>query len=102
MEIKVRIDNKTAYLIINGEINSKATSQLSECFKEIMGNVSIYNVNLNLKKVVNISSAGIGKILKLFKYLNNKGGSMKVQGISKELCKLFKEIHLDKIMPIEI
>lgn len=100
MEIRVTFDNKTATLIIVGEIDTKASFELSEHFKEIMDNDAVINVNLDLEKVPNISSAGIGKILKLFKYLNSKGGSMKITGISPELYKLFKEIHLDRIISI--
>jgi anti-anti-sigma factor len=100
MDIRVTFDNKTATLTIKGEIDTKASFKLSEHFKEIMDNDDIIYVNLDLQKVPNISSAGIGKILKLFKYLNSKGGSIKIISISPELHKLFQEIHLDRIIPI--
>jgi len=100
MDIRVSFDNNTATLTITGEIDTKASSDLSEHFKEIMDNDAVSYVDINLQKVPNISSAGIGKILKLFKYLNIKGGSMRITGISPELYKLFKEIHLDRIISI--
>jgi anti-sigma B factor antagonist len=100
MTIHMQTDNNTATLNISGEIDTKASFDLSEHFKQIMDNDAVTHVILVLKEVPNISSAGIGKVLKLFKYLNSKGGSLKINGISTELYKLFKEIHLNKIISI--
>jgi anti-anti-sigma factor len=100
MTIQMQIHDNTSTLIITGEIDTKASFELSEYFKQIMDNDIVSHVILDLTKVPNISSAGIGKILKLFKYLNSKEGSLKIEGISTELYKLFKEIHLNKIISI--
>jgi anti-anti-sigma factor len=100
MTIQMQLQDNTATLTITGEIDTKASLELSEYFKRIMDNDKISHVILDLTKVPNISSAGIGKILKLFKYLNSKEGSLKIEGISSELHKLFKEIHLNKIISI--
>lgn len=101
MEVFLDNSGNTVNFIIKGEIDTKAGTELSEKFQEVMENDSILHVIFNLKEVSNITSAGIGKILKLFKYLNNKGGTIAIKSISSPLMELFTEIHLDKIIPIE-
>ena len=101
MNIETSIQANTVVLKIMGEIDTKTGSALSTKFKEILENELILHVILNLSEVPNITSAGIGKILKLFKSLNLRGGTIEIKGISQKLINLFKEIHLDRIIPIE-
>ena len=101
MEVFVERSNDKVFFTIHGEIDTRSGIELSERFREVVENEDIYHVYLDFEDVYNITSAGIGKILKLFKYLNSKGGSITIRGISPNLRLLFKEIHLDKIIPIE-
>jgi len=101
MEVFIERSEGKALCTIHGEIDTQAGLELSERFQEIVENEGITSVVLDLSDVHNITSAGIGKILKLLKYLNGRGGTMTIKGISPGLNLLFKEIHLDKIIPIE-
>jgi anti-sigma B factor antagonist len=101
MEIFLDTAGDTVNFRVRGEIDTKSGVELSDRFAEVMENEAIYHVSFDFTEVPNITSAGIGKILKLFKFLNSKGGSIKIRGISASLKELFCEIHLDKIIPIE-
>ena len=101
MEVFIERSDDKALCTIHGEIDTQAGLELSERFQEIVENEGIISIVLDLSDVHNITSAGIGKILKLLKYLNGRGGTMTIKGISPGLNLLFKEIHLDKIIPIE-
>lgn len=101
MEVFIERSDDKALCTIHGEIDTQAGLELSERFQEIVENEGIVSIILDLTDVHNITSAGIGKILKLLKYLNGRGGTMTIKGISPSLKLLFKEIHLDKIIPIE-
>lgn len=101
MEVFVERAKDKVIFTIHGEVDTRSGIELSERFREVVENEGVFNVCLNLEDVYNITSAGIGKILKLFKYLNSRGGSISIRGISPNLRLLFREIHLDKIIPIE-
>ncbi len=101
MEVFIERSKDKALCTIHGEIDTQAGLELSERFQEIVENEGVLVIVLDLSDVHNITSAGIGKILKLLKYLNGRGGTMTIKGISPSLKLLFKEIHLDKIIPIE-
>jgi anti-anti-sigma factor len=101
MEVFVERSKDKALLTIHGEIDTRSGLELSDRFQEIVENEGILSITLDLSDVHNITSAGIGKILKLLKYLNSRGGSIAIKGISPNLKLLFTEIHLDKIIPIE-
>jgi stage II sporulation protein AA (anti-sigma F factor antagonist) len=101
MEVSYERSNNKAFFTIHGEIDTQSGNELNERFREVIEDEGILHISLNLEDVYNISSAGIGKILKLFKHINSRGGSITIRGISPNLKLLFKEIHLDKIIPIE-
>ncbi len=101
MEVFVEKTKDKARFIIHGEIDTQSGLELSEKFQALIENEGILTIELDLEDVPNITSAGIGKILKLLKYLNSRGGTVTIKGISPSLRLLFREIHLDKIIPIE-
>lgn len=101
MEIFIEKKDEKARITIHGEIDTRSGLELSEKFQELIENEGILAIELDLEDVNNITSAGIGKILKLLKYLNSRGGTVTIRGISPSLRLLFREIHLDKIIPIE-
>ena len=101
MELFVEKKGEKARITIHGEIDTRSGLELSEKFQELIETEGILTIELDLEDVNNITSAGIGKILKLLKYLNSRGGTVTIRGISPSLRLLFREIHLDKIIPIE-
>jgi anti-anti-sigma factor len=101
MEVFIEQTQDKARFTIHGEIDTRSGLELSEKFQALIENEGILVIELNMEDVHNITSAGIGKILKLLKYLNSRGGTITIKGISPSLRQLFREIHLDKIIPIE-
>jgi anti-anti-sigma factor len=101
MEVFIEKTQDKARFTIHGEIDTRSGLELSEKFQEVIENEGILDIELDLEDVHNITSAGIGKILKLLKFMNSRGGTVTIRGISPSLRLLFREIHLDKIIPIE-
>ena len=100
MDINIRTDNTTAYIVINGNIDLKGGDKLAEVLQEITYMDNIEHVVFNMVKVGVITSSGIGKILNFFKHINSKSGTMEIKGISDNLYEQFLDIHLNRIFPI--
>jgi anti-anti-sigma factor len=100
MSIAVEITNQTAFFKISGPITSDSSQDLTDEFTRIANNKAIYNVIFDLTEVPTISSAGIGKLLKFYKHLEKKGGTLEIKGISAALKRQFTDIHLNMIVKI--
>jgi anti-anti-sigma factor len=100
MDIDIKYAGDTANVVIDGNIDSIASGELSDKLQEVTDNLKIKNITIDLKGVKTINSAGIGKLLKIYKHYDGQGGSFKIIHISEKLMALFKEINLDKIIPI--
>ncbi len=100
MEMDLEIENDTVYIKISGAISDQNSKMLTDNFIEAAKDQNVTKAVLNLKNVPTINSSGIGKLLKLFKHFDKLNGSMRISSISDSLKMQFKEIHLDKIIPI--
>lgn len=100
MSVAVQIQNQTAFFKIIGPISSESGQDLTDAFTEIANNQAIFIVFFDLSEVPSISSAGIGKLLKFYKHLEKKGGTIEIKGISSALKKQFTDIHLNMIIKI--
>lgn len=101
MDLNIVIEDDTIFFKIAGAIDTKGGSELSNRFIEVTGDESLKNAEFDLSEVPTITSAGIGKLLRFFKYFDGLGGTMKITGISDSLREQFVEIHLNQIIPIE-
>ena len=100
MDIDVKIEGNCAIVTIDGNIDVDGGNKLTASFYELMENDDIKHVKFDLLTVKSITSSAIGKILKFYKHLELKKGKMEVVDISNELHTQFKEIHLNRIIPI--
>jgi anti-anti-sigma factor len=101
MNIDLSYDEYTVNITISGSIDSAGGTLIGEKFQEVIDYPRIIkNVNLDLKGVSTINSAGIGKLLKFYKHFDKLGGVFKITHISDNLLTLFKDINLDKIIQI--
>ncbi|MCK4798148.1 MAG: STAS domain-containing protein [Spirochaetes bacterium] len=100
MNIELTYNNDTINITIMGNIDTLISTELNTTIQEIIDNTEIKNAVFDLKGVNNINSAGIGKLLKLYKHFENIGGSFKIIHASSKLKSLFTNINLDKIISI--
>ena len=100
MTIQTSIRGDTVYVKIDGAIDTEGGAKLSAEFQNIIAQAGILHGEFDLREVPSITSAGIGKLLKLFKHFDKRGGSMKISGITQSLKEQFEEIHLNQIIPI--
>lgn len=100
MEIKHEQINETVKVEIDGDINSDGSRKLAQTLEDIRNLDDYQHVVFDMKDVKIITSAGIGKILNFFKHLDTSERTMEIKGISDILYLQFKEIHLDRIFPI--
>lgn len=100
MDIDVNMKGSESKVTIIGNIDTEGGAILSSKLEALRNNASIKNVIFDLKEVNSTTSAGIGKIMNFYKYIDSIGGKMEIKGISDPLYKQFVEIHLDRIFPV--
>jgi anti-sigma B factor antagonist len=59
------------------------------------------DASLNLTELEYISSAGLSLLLRLYKRLDDKGGSLKVVGVHRAIRNVFRYAGLEKVFSIE-
>ncbi|MGA2546272.1 MAG: STAS domain-containing protein [Rectinemataceae bacterium] len=102
MDLDIDIKQDRVHITIMGPIDSAGGAELSTKFAELAKDPSLRHAEFDLSEVPSITSAGIGKLLAFYKHFDQAGGGMRITELSPQLTKQFKEIHLDKIIPIGI
>ena len=92
-------DNK-AVIVIDGNIDSAGGHELSVKLMDVMEWENITEAEFDMTTVNTVTSSAIGKLINFFKFMEQKSGKMKITSISDSLKRQFKEIHLDRIIPI--
>jgi anti-sigma B factor antagonist len=100
MDLDIDIKQDRVRITIMGPIDGAGGAELSAKFAELAKDPSIRHAEFDLSDVPSITSAGIGKLLAFYKHFDQAGGGMRIAELSPQLTKQFKEIHLDKIIPI--
>ena len=99
MELSMNQENTRAYFKISGNIYEAEADQLKSKFKA-MNIQSIKEVTIDFGKVQHIGSAGIGKLLLLYKDLAAAGGTIRVENLSADLHELFLAMKLDSLFTL--
>jgi len=100
MDIDLEKSGDTATLVIDGNIDMDSGHVLSVKIQEVMEMDDVMHIACDLTTVKTITSSGIGKLMNFYKFMDSKGGTFEIKGISDNLYKQFMEIHLDRIFPI--
>ena len=100
MDLDISIEQSKVRITILGAVDTAGGSELSTKFAELARDPSLMHAEFDLSEVPSITSAGIGKLLAFFKHFDQAGGGMRIVGLSPQLEKQFKEIHLDQIIPM--
>lgn len=99
MEITVRKEGDRIRFEIDGDIDESGAEELKSRFHEL-GAPSFKEVVFDLGNVNYIGSAGIGKLLLLYKRVAAKGGEIRIENATKTVYDLFIVLKLDTIFTI--
>lgn len=100
MDINFTKENETVKITIQGNIDTEGGSKLDAILSEVTGMDDAQFIIFDMTTVITTTSSGIGKLLRFYKHIDSKGGTMEIHGISDNLYTQFKEIHLDRIFTI--
>ena len=99
MDIKVTESGSRIDVSLGGDIYVDQTDELLETFNEIIDK-SPAEVIIDIKELKSITSSGIGKIVYLYKSLNQKDGKIKITGVNETIMQIFRVVKLDKLVEI--
>jgi anti-sigma B factor antagonist len=100
MDIDITVEKDRVRITILGPIDTAGGAELSAKFGELAKDPSLRHAEFDLADAPSITSAGIGKLLVFYKHFDHAGGSMKIVALSPQLARQFREIHLDRIIPM--
>ena len=99
MELTVNQENSRAHFQVTGDIDEAGAEKLKSGFKAL--NIqSIKEVTIDFGKVNHIGSAGIGKLLVLYKDLAAAGGTIRIENLSADIYELFQVLKLDSLLTL--
>lgn len=99
MEIKETQEEGTVVLTLAGQIDERGAEKLKEKLSSFK-TTRPETVILNFKNVSHIGSAGIGKLLLLYKDVAIYGGKIKITGLRPELKAIFVNLKLDTVFTL--
>ena len=99
MDITVTQEGQQVKIAITGNIDEQGAEELKRRFLEL-NLEDVKEVVIDFSKVSFIGSAGIGKLLLLYKNLAAKGGVIRIENMPKDIYTMFKVVKLDKIFQI--
>jgi len=99
MELSLKQIGNKIKMEIKGNINEKGAEEIKTRFREL--NISmVKQVVIDFRGVSHIGSAGIGKLLLIYKDLAICGGTVEIENVSQTVFDLFKTLKLDTIFTI--
>ncbi len=99
MDLTVTSQGEEARINLVGSIDERGAEELKRRFLELdLGNLK--EVVFDFNAVTFIGSAGIGKLLLLYKNVAAQGGRIRIENMSKDIYTMFKVVKLDKIFNI--
>ncbi len=99
MEINDKLSEGTITIALSGLIDEKGAEQLKEKLTSLKTSKPD-KIILNFTNVSHIGSAGIGKLLLLYKDVAMYGGNITITGLSSELKTIFVNLKLDTVFTL--
>ena len=99
MEVNVVPDDDGAQIQIVGTIDERGAEELKRRLLDL-DFASTKQVVIDFSAVTFIGSAGIGKLLLLYKNLAAHGGKVRIENMSRDIFTMFKVVKLDKVFEI--
>jgi len=100
MEVNVTTGDGKVIVSLKGDIYVDQADELVEVFNSILEHAS-QEVIIDISGLKSITSSGIGKIVLLYKNLNEKNRKLKIIGVNDTIMQIFKIVKLDKLIEIE-
>ncbi len=99
MEVKVQHQGEHLCITVQGDIDEPGAEKLEDSFNHL--DLSrVQEAVIDLKQVGHIGSAGIGRLLLLYKDLAVHGGDIRIVNVSGEVYDLLRIVKLDELMTI--
>ncbi len=92
-----KLNHNTELIRINGVLNAQNIIDLKQETNRILNN-AVRLVILDVEKLEEIDSTGIGAILSLVKRMRQKDGDVKLLKLGGTVKKLFKMLRIDQSM----
>jgi len=90
-------------LIVNLEgenLDAKEAPLFKEKITELVAEEHVDNIVFNLKDLQFIDSSGLGSFLSVLRYLNNRGGDLKLACMTKPIRTMFEVVRMHKLFEI--
>ncbi len=99
MELRVANEGKRVRFSIKGVIDERGAEQIKKEFQSLNLS-SATDIIFDFREVSHIGSAGIGKLLLLYKDLAIYGGNLSVENTSAPVFDLFRVLKLDSLFKV--
>jgi len=99
MNILTHKDPLRTLITIQGEIDEVGAEEIKRCFRDLQV-AGLQEVAVDLAAVSHIGSAGIGKLLVLYKDLAMRGVRLTLVRVPSPIYHLLREMKLDTLFPI--
>jgi len=100
MDIRINSSNDRILIAINGEIDEQGAELLEKNYRGI-SKTGIREIEIDFKGVTHIGSAGIGRLLLIYKDSAVAGITARITHVSATIHNLLKMVKLDTIFKIE-
>jgi anti-anti-sigma factor len=101
MDIQTKYKDKTAYMKVDGIINSEnAYVFQDELQKVLKSNAKVLEIDLS--ECRNISSTGIGRLLLFYKEFMTRSGEIEIVKCSPTIYELFTMIKLNQLFSVNL
>ncbi len=94
------ISRYEAVLVISGPLSGDAVSEFQMKMEKLSAG-EFLTISLDLSEATSISSAALGKVILFRKMLRDQGKTLKIDGCSKELYTMFKQLQLERLIDIK-
>lgn len=99
MTFKLTMNGADCQVVVSGEIDERGAEELKKRFREVQA-ARPQRVVIDFKEVTHIGSAGIGKLLVLYKDLAVQSATLHLVNVPHVIYRLFCEMKLNAIFSI--
>ncbi len=100
MKVQISGDKKKIHIHISGSINQTGAEELKNKINQLDFRQA-HEVTIDCAKVTYIGSAGVGKLLLLYKNVEKDDASIRIINVSPDIYSLLMDMKLDEIFTIE-
>lgn len=101
MSVIVEINGDTARVVPVGAIDEAGAERLKASLDKIDLN-KIKNIELDFRGVPFIGSAGIGKLLSLYRLVAPKGGAVTIINVTQDIYNIFRGTKLTEVFSVRV